>query len=1169
MEDLRILIVEDEPIQRLRLKNIFEEDGYAVDCVESAQCALEQARATPPDVILSDVMMPGMDGYELAMSIKGDKALQAIPIALQSSVFTGYRERLLAEAIGVDGYFDKDVESSELLAKVRAMAMVKEHGMVLRSSDRKKLAHMRDQVLSERVESQLREIEIERRRAHASSRQLQLIADAMPDLILEVNEDNYCTYVNKAYLDRFNGRWERVVGKPIRDVLGAAHHEKIAHHIAAAMAGEMVSAEEAFDLGQAGTRVMWIRFVPNVVDEGEVTGLHIIATDITERKLAEEEVAESSKYHKLTSSVNRLIAKADTEMALYSESCRVIGESGEFPLVWIGGVADGADGAVTVLAVSASGEGFLDRIRGVTTDELYAQADEMLPGDINLTRVHNDLSSRSPSVAWCRLAEEFGYRSAVTVPIHGAGRVVALLNIYSPQPNSFKEKYVQMLEVLARDIGYGISAIRLQRERDIVNDSLTKVNRSYRTLVKVKNILTNLNDETQMIKGVCHSLMESGSYQMVWFGEVLHDRDRSIKPLFSVGEDADYIYDMVLTWDNKPLGRGPAGTAAREKRTVVINDLTKVSDFQLWHECATQRGVHSLLTVPLLVHDKPLAILTLCSAQANAFYPEEIAALEEIACDLSQAISRVRQLRAFRKAEGELDYQRNLFEAVFRQIPESMIITDINHRMIISNSSMIRDFGYFPEEVYGETTEMLHVDPEGYLQQQRLYQQYESAGFYTPIIVEYRRKDGSTFLGETIISSFRDKDNQSLGHIMIVRDVSERLSMEKERGELELQLQQAQKMEAVGQLTGGIAHDFNNILASVLGYSELAIMRNEDLHKDEKMGRYLAEIEGASARARDIIAKLLAFSRTGSSERKAVSLQALIRETASLLQPTLSSSVELVVDVGEKAPEVLADGNQLHQVLMNLCINSRDAMSGWGTISIGLLDHTVGEGSCTSCGEKFNGNFVRLSICDTGSGISDEVLSKMFHPFFTTKEVGKGSGMGLAMVHGIIHDHGGHIEVETSHEGTCFNLYLPVAGSSRVGLPVLREQGSDTIVVIDDEALMVDFLQRFLQFNGYHTIGFTDPEEALEALLQEPLHYQLIITDELMPGINGREICSRVKEQYPEMPIILCSSVIPKGDAMKAVDCGFDAFVTKPIDSSHLLVSVNELVQASVVALPQ
>jgi PAS domain S-box-containing protein len=277
------------------------------------------------------------------------------------------------------------------------------------------------------------------------------------------------------------------------------------------------------------------------------------------------------------------------------------------------------------------------------------------------------------------------------------------------------------------------------------------------------------------------------------------------------------------------------------------------------------------------------------------------------------------------------------------------------------------------------------------------------------------------------IVPLKDEQNEIIHMVVVGRNISDRLNAENERLSLRQKLQQAQKMESIGHLTGGIAHDFNNILTSVIGFSQLSVQRAA-IHDDDKLNEYLGQVQEAGMRAKDLISQLLAFSRNQTAELNAMNLSELTQEVVTMLRPAMPSSINIDFDASNAPPLVNGNAGQLHQVIMNLCINARDAMHGQGNMQIRLEEVNQDAGYCHACHTPFAGPYLQLSISDDGDGIPEDLIDTIFEPFTSTKEVGEGTGMGLAMVHGIVHEHNGHITVKSKPgKGTCFQVFLPLA----------------------------------------------------------------------------------------------------------------------------------------------
>jgi len=404
-------------------------------------------------------------------------------------------------------------------------------------------------------------------------------------------------------------------------------------------------------------------------------------------------------------------------------------------------------------------------------------------------------------------------------------------------------------------------------------------------------------------------------------------------------------------------------------------------------------------------------------------------------------------------------------------------------------------------------------------------------------------------------------------------DITEQRKAELEREQLQHQLLQTQKMEAIGQLTGGIAHDFNNILASILGYTELAVDKYGQPGSG-KLADYLQHVMKSAERARELVAQMLAFSRGDDSHTENINPVPAIQEAVHMLRSIIPSSIQMDTEFDENLPDILANSVELNQVIMNLAINSRDALNNQGNISIWIKNRKVDD-YCDSCHENISDQFVEIGIKDNGSGIESELISHIFEPFFTTKDVGKGTGMGLSMVHGIIHSWNGHILVDSSQEtGTTIRLLIPAARKQSITQPdisnidkklttkTVNKKLNDchNIMVIDDEVSIGNFLEELLEMNNFCVDYFSDPKQALTKFRQDPGQYDLIITDQSMPGITGLQLIQQVAILHPDIPVILCTGYSEHIDENIVVQKTADICLQKPLDTRQLISSINDLI---------
>jgi signal transduction histidine kinase len=374
---------------------------------------------------------------------------------------------------------------------------------------------------------------------------------------------------------------------------------------------------------------------------------------------------------------------------------------------------------------------------------------------------------------------------------------------------------------------------------------------------------------------------------------------------------------------------------------------------------------------------------------------------------------------------------------------------------------------------------------------------------------------------------------------------------------LEEQLRQAQKMESIGTLAGGIAHDFNNILSAIMGYTDLALMRIND---QVKVSQDLGQIRKASSRAADLVRQILTFSRRGHREMHPVQISLVIKEALKLLRASIPTTIDIRTEINSEAT-VLADPTQIHQLIMNLCTNAFQAMMDRGGIlGVSLTESEIGQNTIDS-DNLAPGRYVNISVSDTGIGMDQETKARIFEPYFTTKETGKGTGLGLAVVHGIVEGYHGRIAINSQPGcGTTFTVSLPVTTMQALPLPPsslpLLSKSHEHVMVVDDEEPIRDLIRQLLTEAGYRADVFANGMDAWQAVSNTPKAWDLLITDQTMPGITGDQLASLVMAIRPEMPVILSSGYVPTMNADQAKKVGVSAYLQKPLDRESLLNAV-------------
>jgi PAS domain S-box-containing protein len=502
------------------------------------------------------------------------------------------------------------------------------------------------------------------------------------------------------------------------------------------------------------------------------------------------------------------------------------------------------------------------------------------------------------------------------------------------------------------------------------------------------------------------------------------------------------------------------------------------------------------------------------------------------------------------RSQAELRHKRVLDTAI-----DGFWIQDENGRILEVNEAYQRMSGYSAQELIGMHVGELEAveDSEALLQRRQKLLRVGRDQFLS----RHRHKNGQTYAVEISITW----DPQSRHFYVFTRDRSELERSAAVQLDLERQLQQSQKVQALGQLTGGIAHDFNNILAAILGYSNLALDRFVP-DKQSKLARYLREVITASERARDLIAKMLSFTRTQpSASAGVIAPAAVLHEAVAMMRPSIPASIELHSRVDSEA-SIRMDAGELNQVLVNLIINARDAIDDHGRIELHLHTIEMGGQRCAISQQRLSGRYLALDVSDDGSGIAPEHLPRLFDPFFTTKDIGKGTGLGLSVVHGILRRAGAHVVVESRPgQGSLFRLLFPIVSPPASAPGETRETefipagGGLRVWVVDDEPAVARYLEELLTDWGYHVRSFTEPAEALGALEGAPQEVDLLITDQTMPGLSGLQLAQLARHFKPGLPVVLCTGFSDSVDAAEARRLGIEHVFNKPLP-------VRELVQA-------
>lgn len=629
----------------------------------------------------------------------------------------------------------------------------------------------------------------------------------------------------------------------------------------------------------------------------------------------------------------------------------------------------------------------------------------------------------------------------------------------------------------------------------------------------------------------------------------------------SVGLDEDVSDDLRIPLHERDL----LGYTLQQDFPIISKDLGRDSRFELADFFTSEQRQAA---ISLCIGDRrhPYGILVFLSSSRFDITMEDAHFVQSISNLLSEAIVR-------HDIETELVREKELTRRYLDVADIIIIAMNEYGNILLANQKASSTLGLQQEDLLGlnwfdyfvpySDREKARKDFNKFLHNERVETEPHQQGYLSPIITRQARP--RLIQWNTVV--IKNEDNNTRSLLCTGEDVTEVIHSKYQKEQLQIELCQAQKMEALGLLAGGIAHDFNNILASILGFTDLSLekLRPND---DRKLRKYLTQIKDSGLRARDIIEQIQNYNRPGQGKLKPVMLPALISNTMKMMQSAFPPSVNIEMDMDQHAPAVMIQPAEINQVVMHILINARNALAGEGRIKISVSAPHDMEHHCDSCGQHFTGQYVQLSIADSGRCMDLSQLDDLLDPGKHAGNDSCGSVSGLASIHRIVHESNGHIRVDSNPEtGTDFQLYFrPVksAGTNRTDdiqtVDISQASNGDAhIMIVDDENSVASFLGELLQNNGLRTSVFTDATRALQAFIQTPDAYDLVITDQTMPAISGDLLAQKILDRAPDIPIILCTGHSDLIDEQQATAMHIRGFLKKPIQTEELMQCVNRL----------
>ncbi len=678
---------------------------------------------------------------------------------------------------------------------------------------------------------------------------------------------------------------------------------------------------------------------------------------------------------------------------------------------------------------------------------------------------------------------------------------------------------------------------------------IRNANRALKMLSGCNEALIHATDEFELLRQVCQLAVETGGYRMAWVGYAMADEAHSIQPMAHAGPATEYLAQVNLNWkEGHPLGQGPAARCIRSGRVTVCADMAEDNGFAPWQLIAARHGFRSLICLPLRDGQHTFGLLTLYSGDVDQTGAAELKLWEELADDLAFGINHLRRELERRKANEQLEEQAALLNAA----SDAIILKDMADNILFWNHGAERVYGWTAEEARGKKSRELFLpDPvqfEAGLEVLRKQGQWQGElqkltrqGQYVPVEVRW-----------TLV---RDDHGEAKSILAINTDITLRKKME-------TQFLRVQRLECIGTLASGIAHDLNNVLTPILVGTKLL----EDKVSGGELELLMAMASSAQ-RGAELIKQVLTFARGAEGRRIPVNLKQVVRDVQDIIRNTFPKGLKFSCFLEEKLWPVSGDPTQLLQVIMNLCVNSRDAMPTGGQLDLRLSNRELDEVFVSQHPGAIAGPYVLLEVADNGPGIPEAIQDQVFEPFFTTKDSGHGTGLGLSTVLNIVKGHQGIVElVSRLRAGTLFKIYLPALAPDTAVAPLVVPAGvlpgghGELVLVVDDDDAVRQVVQKTLQNAGYSVLLAANGAEALSLYVRHAQEIALVLTDMAMPIMDGPSTIAALRAIHPQIKIIGSSGHASKGGDSKAFRAGADHFLPKPYLAETLLRLVAEVI---------
>jgi PAS domain S-box-containing protein len=1064
----------------------------------------------------------------------------------------------------------------------------------------------------------------ERKQAEEEALRLAAIVESTDDAVLSKTLDGIILSWNKGAEKIYGYTAEEVIGKPVSILMDPGTGDETAELLTRVGHGERLDHYETVRRRKDGTLITVSLTLSPVRDaSGRIIGASAIARDITERKRAREVLRRLNRELRAIRDCNQTLLRATDEQALINDICRIVCEEAGYRMAWVGYAEQDETKSVRPVAWAGIEEGFLDIVRISWSDKTErGRGPTGYAIRSGKTHYSQDFTTDPRLSVWCESASQRGYRSCIALPLKDEqDRSFGALTIYSPEPDAFTAEEICLLEELAGDLAYGIITLRTRAERERAEQEVALLRFALDNVREVALLIDEgarfcyFNEEACRCLGYSREELLGMSvpdidpdlpierWQDHWTDLksnrlLTSERRHRAKDghIFPVEISASYFeyggkaYNLALVRDITERKLAEEELALRNYALNNVHEAAYLLDeqgriFYVNEECSRVVGYsrEQLLHMTMLEIDPDTSAEQLAKHWVNLkaqgsltlerrhrandghVFPVEVSANYLEYGGKAYSLALVRDITERKRGEQMLKESEERTRLALEAARIGTFDWDLRTGQWYASPTYYTVLGYEPSQGPGDWDkwfENLHPEDRAHVVQLIEDTKAGRSGEYE-YEARIRHADGSYRWIHMVAFGIERNSDGKVTRIMGLRtDITERKRAEEEQAKLQQKLQQAQKMEAVGQLAGGVAHDFNNILAIINGYSE-TLLSARDLLETQRAS--LDEILAAGKRGASLTRQLLAFSRKLVLQPKVLNLNSIIEGFDKMLRRLIGDEIEVRTILEQNLSSVNADPNQMEQVLLNFCINARDAMPEGGKITIRTANLEFDDASAAQYLSLTPGQYVTLSISDTGIGIDHEMQSHIFEPFFTTKGPEHGTGLGLSTVYGIVKQSGGHVSVYSEPgQGATFRVYLPAVSQTtreqeQISTPQESLRGSETVLLVEDAASLRTLYRKILEDRGYTILEAGDGERAIQVAERYAGNIALLLSDVSLPKMKGPALARVLLQQRPTMKVLFMSG---HGDEVISGSDAGTCFLQKPFDVHELFRRMREILDS-------